>query len=92
MKPNHGGMDVQSVRACHGMERTNTAPIAARRWTVKRMTTDELIRALREYADADEMPLRLVRNAMTEAADRLEELDERVAIMRESMEAEWGRG
>lgn len=38
------------------------------------MTTDELITALREYADADEMPLWLVRNAMTEAADRLEEL------------------
>ena len=38
------------------------------------MTTNELITALREYADADEMPLRLVRNAMTEAADRLEEL------------------
>lgn len=45
------------------------------------MTTDELIRALREYANADEMPLVLVRNAMTAAADRLEELEERVAIM-----------
>lgn len=44
------------------------------------MTTDELIKALREYAEADEMPLRLVREALTEAADRLEELDERVAI------------
>lgn len=39
------------------------------------MTTDELITALREYANADEMPLWLVRNAMTEAADRLEEQD-----------------
>ena len=56
------------------------------------MTTDELIRALREYANADEMPLWLVRNAMTTAADKLEELDERIAIMQESMEAEWGRG
>ena len=55
------------------------------------MTTDELITALRDYANADEMPLWAVRNAMTEAADRLEELDERVAIMQESMESEWGR-
>ena len=47
------------------------------------MTTDELITVLREYAEADEMPLRLVREALTEAADRLEELDERIAIMSE---------
>lgn len=52
------------------------------------MTTDELIRALREYANADEMPLRLVRNAMAEAADRLEHLDERVAIMMEGNKIE----
>lgn len=57
-----------------------------------KVSTDELIRALREYANADEMPLVLVRNAMMEAADELEKLDERVAIMQESMEAEWGRG
>lgn len=54
------------------------------------MTTDELIKALREYANADEMPLVLVRNAMTAAADRLEELDERVAIMAADMDAERG--
>lgn len=52
------------------------------------MTTDELIRALREYANAGEMPLALVRNAMTAAADRLEELDERVAIMEEGNKIE----
>lgn len=50
------------------------ALIVGHEWTVKQMTTDELITALREYANADEMPLWLVRNAMTEAADRLEEL------------------
>lgn len=50
------------------------------------MTTDELIRALREYANADEMPLVLVRNAMTAAADRLEELDELVEELNESVE------
>lgn len=55
------------------------------------MTTDELIKALREYANADEMPLVLVRNAMTAAADRLEELDERVAIMAADMDNEWGK-
>lgn len=52
------------------------------------MTTDELIKALREYANADEMPLVLVRNAMAEAADRLEYLDERVAIMMEGNKIE----
>lgn len=52
------------------------------------MTTDELIQALREYANAEEMPLVLVRDAMAEAADRLEELDERVAIMMEGNKIE----
>lgn len=52
------------------------------------MTTDELIEVLREYANADEMPLVLVRNAMAEAADRLEDLDERVAIMMEGNKIE----
>lgn len=55
------------------------------------MTTNELIRALREYAYADEMPLALVRNAMTAAADRLEDLDERIAIMAADMDNEWGK-
>lgn len=57
-----------------------------------KVSTDELIRALREYANADEMPLWLVRNVMMEAADELEKLDERVHIMAESMDTEWGRG
>lgn len=55
------------------------------------MTTDELSKALWEYANADEMPLVLVRNAMTAAADRLEELDERIAIMAADMDNEWGK-
>lgn len=38
------------------------------------MTTDELIKDLREYAELDEMPLRFVREILIEAADRLEEL------------------
>ncbi len=42
------------------------------------MTTDELIRALRENPAWGEQG-----DLMLEAADRLEELDERVAIMME---------
>jgi len=54
------------------------------------MTTDELIRALREMharfqenqgVDSDKLEA-----VMEEAADRLEELDERVAIMMEGKE------
>lgn len=47
------------------------------------MMTDELIQALRECADADELPLVRARELLEEAADRLEELDERIAIMSE---------
>lgn len=46
------------------------------------MTTDELIRALRAWAGQMAMPGR--RKLVQEAADRLEELDERVAIMSEA--------
>lgn len=45
------------------------------------MTTEELIRALREWADGMAMPGR--RQLVNEAADRLEELDERIAIMQD---------
>lgn len=45
------------------------------------MTTVDLIRALRAWADQMAMPGR--RALVNEAADRLEELDERVAIMEE---------
>ena len=43
------------------------------------MKTDKLIRALRDWAEQIPMPGRY--KLLTEAADRLEELDERVAIM-----------
>lgn len=43
------------------------------------MTTNELIKALRDWADGMAMPGR--RQLVNEAADRLEELDERIAIM-----------
>lgn len=53
------------------------------------MTTDELIRALRDRANEFE----IMRNPelyilMNETADRLEELDERVAIMAEPKKEE----
>lgn len=45
------------------------------------MTTNELINALRDWAAQMALPGR--RRLVNEAADRLEELDERVAIMEE---------
>ena len=54
------------------------------------MTTDELIRSLREQAGM--YKLNPLRSLLEEAADELEKLDERVHIMAESMDAEWGRG
>lgn len=45
------------------------------------MTTEELIRQLREWADGMAMPGR--RQLVMEAADRLEEQEERIAIMEE---------
>ena len=52
------------------------------------MTTDELIKALLDLADECEDRKLIV--LLDESADRLVELDERVAIMIESMDAEWG--
>lgn len=46
------------------------------------MTTDELIRALRDWAEKLTTPGR--RGLVNAAADRLEELDERVSIMSEN--------
>ena len=56
------------------------------------MTTDELIRALRKMTEKfihrnDELPFLLNR-----AADRLEELDERVSIMAAEMDNKWTEG
>ena len=48
------------------------------------MTTDELIRFLRNYANYELSNGRVVSNdRLLECADRREELDERVAIMEE---------
>ena len=54
------------------------------------MTTDDMIKALRDLANNCEE--RDLVSLFNEAADRLEELDERVAIMTESMDADWGNG
>lgn len=50
------------------------------------MTTDELIKALRDVAGECE-DLKRIR-LLDEAADRLEELDERVAVMMEGNKIE----
>lgn len=51
------------------------------------MTTDELIKALREYAEFHHEGDVWWRT-LTEAADRLEDLDERVSIMMEGNKIE----
>lgn len=53
------------------------------------MTTDELIRHLRAMA---ETKYALEKKALNEAADRLEEMDERIAIMAASMDETGGQG
>jgi hypothetical protein len=52
------------------------------------MTTDELINVLRDEAHKA-YPL-AVSELMSEAADRLEELDERNAILLSNMDNAWG--
>ncbi len=52
------------------------------------MTTDEIIRRLRFRADG-EMSAAETAELLTAAADRLEELDERVAIMMEGRTGTW---
>ena len=54
------------------------------------MTTDELIKALRDLADEWEDRKRI--GLLDESADRLEELDERVAIMSEIQDGKWTDG
>lgn len=53
------------------------------------MTTDELIIVLRESAESDELSFRYARKLLKEAADRLEELDERVSIMSKNGMTAW---
>ena len=54
------------------------------------MKTDEIIRKLRYRAEG-EASAEETKELLTEAADRLEELDERVAIMSESKTGKWER-
>ena len=56
------------------------------------MTTTDLILSLRQQVtnQATWGGNREIVLLMTEAADRLEELDERVAIMAETMDSQWG--
>ena len=58
------------------------------------MTTDELIRALREQTNTNgcwnDGCWNKCKWLMTEAADRLEELDERNAILLSNMDNAWG--
>lgn len=51
------------------------------------METTDLIITLREFGNAPELPLVRVRELLEEAADRLEELDERVAMIEEGYPA-----
>ena len=52
------------------------------------MTTDELIRALRGWGEAFANKVDKLHFLLMQAADRLEELDERVAIMEEGNKIE----
>ena len=52
------------------------------------MTTDELIKALREWGEAFANKVDKLHFLLMQAADRLEELDERVAIMMEGNKIE----
>ena len=54
------------------------------------MTTDELIRDLRDKAEVEGKTS--LGNLLNQAADRLEELDERVEIMMEGNNIEDGNG
>ena len=53
------------------------------------MKTNELIKALREEAGRCDYPEE--KDLMLEAADRLEEMDERIDIMMADMDREWGK-
>ena len=54
------------------------------------MNTDELIAYLRRMAQYGTAVTETDRQAIKEAADRLEDLDERVAIMAANMDSAWG--
>lgn len=50
----------------------------------------DLINRLREYAVCEEMCPTACRKAMAEAADKLEDMEERLAIMTENLDQTWG--
>ena len=50
---------------------------------LRNLENTDFIYQLREAAERDEMPLRMVRVLLDEAAKRIEDMDERIAIMTE---------
>ena len=50
---------------------------------LRNLENTDFIYQLREVAERDEMPLRMVRVLLDEAAKRIEDMDERIAIMTE---------
>lgn len=50
---------------------------------LRNLENTDFIYQLREVAERDEMPLRMVRVLLDEAARRIEDMDERIAIMTE---------
>lgn len=58
---------------------------------LRKLENTDLVERLRETAERDEMPLRMVRVLLDEAANRIEEMDERIAIMTEPMTTNNGK-
>ena len=50
---------------------------------LRNLENTDFISQLREVAERDEMPLRMVRVLLDEAAKRIEDMDERISIMTE---------
>ena len=50
---------------------------------LRNLENTDFIYKLREVAERDEMPIRMVRVLLDEAAKRIEDMDERIAIMTE---------
>ena len=55
------------------------------------LETVDFITQLREVAERDAMPLRMVRVLLDEAANRIEDMDERISIMTEPMTTNNGK-
>lgn len=84
--------DVPYAIAFQTGQRVNIVDGVAQKWIWKGgevgMKTDEIIRKLRYRAEG-ETSAEETKELLTEAADRLEELDERVAIMEEGKTGKW---